>query len=89
MRPEAQTPGDKGCLPVSETYIDLKAVQRKNLPTSGVDVRQFSSDKILMRTNANAKLKFNQFILAPYIGPGSPIDQTMWIDQIRVATGRP
>jgi len=26
--------------------------------------------------------------MAPYIGDGSPVDQYMWVDNLRVATGR-
>jgi hypothetical protein len=34
-------------------------------------------------------MKFNQFLLAPHIGDGSPVDQAFWIDELQVATGRP
>lgn len=30
---------------------------------------------------------FNQFGIAPYIGDGSPIDQTFWVDDLRVYSG--
>jgi len=33
-------------------------------------------------------MRFNQFIIAPYIGDGSPVDQTMWVDNLTVATSR-
>ena len=33
-------------------------------------------------------LQFSQFLIGPYIGDGSPVDQSMWIDNLRVATGR-
>jgi hypothetical protein len=45
-----------------------------------------SYDNILMRTGQFPNMKFNQFLIAPYIGDGSPIDQTMWIDNLTVAT---
>ena len=48
-----------------------------------------SSDSILMRTAANSDMQFNQFLVAPYIGDGSPVTQSIWIDDLRVATGRP
>ena len=47
-----------------------------------------SSDQILLRTGANANMKFNQLILGPYIGDGSPVDQTMWIDGLVLSTTR-
>jgi hypothetical protein len=43
---------------------------------------------ILFRTGAHPTLQFNQFLIAPYIGDGSPVDQSMWVDNLRVATGR-
>lgn len=46
-----------------------------------------SYDQILMRTGALPDLAFEQFILAPYIGDGSPVDQTTWIGNITVARG--
>ena len=44
---------------------------------------------VLLRTAANATMQFNQLVIAPYIGDGSPVAQTMWIDDVTVATGRP
>jgi hypothetical protein len=44
---------------------------------------------VVMRTGAHPTMKFNQFLLLPFIGDGSPIDQTFWIDDLVVATDRP
>ena len=44
---------------------------------------------IIMRTAQHPNMKFNQFIIAPYIGDGSPVDQTMWVDNLTVETTRP
>jgi len=46
-----------------------------------------SSDSILMRTGAHPEMKFNQLFYGGYIGVGSPIDQTWWIDDLTVANG--
>ncbi len=43
---------------------------------------------VLMRTAQHPNMKFNQFIIAPFLGDGSPVDQTFWIDDLIVATGR-
>jgi len=43
---------------------------------------------ILFRTGAHPTLQFSQFLIAPYIGDGSPVDQSMWVDNLRVATAR-
>ena len=44
---------------------------------------------VLLRTAAQPDMKFNQFLVLPYIGDGSPVAQTMWIDDLTVATARP
>ncbi len=40
---------------------------------------------IMMRTGIHPNMKFNQFMIAPWIGDGSPVDQTMWVDNLTVA----
>lgn len=44
---------------------------------------------IVFRTAARATLQIDQFIIAPYIGDGSPVDQSMWVDDLIVGTARP
>jgi hypothetical protein len=46
-------------------------------------------DNVIMRTGANSDMKWNQFLIAPYIGDGSPVDQTMWVDDLRIRSSRP
>lgn len=46
-----------------------------------------SLDNVLFRTAENADMRFNQFIIGPWID-NSPIDQTFWIDDLLVATER-
>ncbi len=42
---------------------------------------------VVIRANAGEEgMRFNQLLIAPFIGVGSPVDQTMWIDDLRVAT---
>ncbi|MDB4870326.1 MAG: hypothetical protein JWL97_1330 [Gemmatimonadales bacterium] len=48
----------------------------------------FDRHDILYRTGAHPTIQFNQFLIAPYIGDGSPVDQSMFIDNLRVATAR-
>src|SRR2546423_14942704 len=43
---------------------------------------------IMFRTCAHPNLQLSQFLIAPYIGDGSTVDQSMWVDNLRVATGR-
>ena len=46
-----------------------------------------SSDSILMRAGAHPDMKFNQLFYGGYIGVGSPVDQTWWIDDLTIADG--
>ena len=43
---------------------------------------------VLFRTGAHPTLQFSQFLIAPYIGDGSPVDQSMFVDNLRLATSR-
>lgn len=41
-------------------------------------------ERILYRTGRHPDMAFNQVLIAPYIGDGSPVEQTMWIDDFMV-----
>jgi hypothetical protein len=47
---------------------------------------------VLIRTEPDdADMRFNQMLIGPFInggGAGSPVDQTMWVDDLRLATAR-
>jgi len=43
---------------------------------------------VILRTGQNPTMQFNQVIFSPYIGDGSPADQTFWIDDLTLATTR-
>lgn len=43
-------------------------------------------DDVLLRTGVHDAMRFDQFLMLPYIGDGSPVDQTFWVDDLRVAT---
>ena len=45
-------------------------------------------NNVMIRTGQHPNMKFNQFMIAPYMGDGSPIDQTFWVDNLTVATSR-
>ena len=44
---------------------------------------------VSFRTGQHPTMKFNQFLVAPFIGNGSPVDQTAWYDDLVIATNRP
>jgi predicted amidohydrolase len=73
--------------------LDLK---RDRANADGIVRAWFDGRLVLERTNAILRstdfpsMKFNQFLLAPYFGPGLlPHEQTLWIDELVVATERP
>jgi len=78
-----------------EAYVRLNSIRDGKSVNDGVI--QYWFDKrlvidhanVLFRTAANASMQFNQFIIAPYIGDGSPIAQSFWVDDLTVANGRP
>lgn len=43
---------------------------------------------VLLRTGAHPDMAIRELLLGPYIGPGSPVDQAVWIDDIQVADQR-
>jgi hypothetical protein len=44
---------------------------------------------VVLRTTDFPRMKFNQFLLTPYFGPGLlPHEQTLWIDELAVGRGR-
>jgi hypothetical protein len=51
------------------------------------DVKIMDYQNVMFRTAQHPDMKFNQFVIAPYIGDGSPVDQTFWVDDLTVTTG--
>ena len=41
---------------------------------------------VVFRTGAHPDMKINQFLMAPYFGPGVPHAQTIWIDDLTIST---
>jgi len=48
-----------------------------------------NSQNVVYRTGQHPTMRWHSFIMAPYMGQGSPVDQSMWIDDLVVATARP
>jgi hypothetical protein len=48
-----------------------------------------SSDAVLLRTGQHPTMRFDQFLSSQYIGDGSPIDQTVYYDELTIARGLP
>jgi hypothetical protein len=47
-----------------------------------------SRSDVLFKTGTRASMQFNKLLIAPYMGPGSPVDQSMYIDNLVVKTAR-
>jgi len=77
-----------------EAYFQLNTIVNGVGQANGVIQYWFNGTLIIdrhdivFRTGAHPTLQFSQFLIGPYIGDGSPVDQSMWIDNLRVATGR-
>ena len=78
-----------------EVYFQLNTVVGGIGQTNGI-VRywlngnlKIEHTNVLFRTGANPTLQFKQFVIGPYIGDGSPVQQTMWVDDLTVGTARP
>jgi uncharacterized protein YjdB len=87
-------PGYKNNWNFVEAYFQLNTIVNGIGQANGVVQYWFNGalvidrHDILFRTGAHPTLQFNQFLIAPYIGVGSPVDQSMWIDNLRIATAR-
>jgi hypothetical protein len=93
FQPNAGT-GYKGNWNFVEAYFQLNTISNGVGQADGIMQYWFNGTLIIdrhdivFRTSARPNMLFNQFIIAPYIGDGSPVDQSMFIDNLRVATGR-
>jgi hypothetical protein len=87
-------PGYKADWNFVEAYFQLNTISNGKGQADGVMQYWFNGQLIIdrhdivYRTATRATLQFNKFLIAPYIGDGSPVDQSMFIDNLRVATGR-
>ena len=92
------TPGStryKGDWHLVEAYFRLNSVVNGIGARDGVLQMWYDGTPIIdrrnvvMRTGAHPTMKFRQFQISPYIGVGSPVDQTYWVDDLLIATARP
>lgn len=80
-----------------EAYFKLNTLDLENgRPNRDGVVRAWFDDKlvvertdVVLRSTDFPKMKFNQFLMAPYFGPGLlPHAQKLWIDELAVGTRR-
>lgn len=90
----AAGPGYKNDWHMVEVYYQLNSIQGGKGVADGITQYWFDGQlkidlhNILFRTGSNSAMQLTQFLIAPYIGVGSPVAQTMWVDDIILATGR-
>jgi hypothetical protein len=88
-------PGYKNDWHLVEAYFQLNTIVNGVGQTDGVarywvdGQLVIDHSNVLFRTGVHGAMKFNQLLVAHYIGDGSPVDQTMWIDDLTVATAKP
>lgn len=82
----------KGDWHLVEAYIKLNSIVGGKGVADGIIKYSFDGkllmekNNVVVRTGQHPNMKFNQLVLAPYIGDGSPIDQTFWIDNLTLFT---
>ena len=78
-----------------EVYLKMNSISGSKGQSDGImqewidGAQVINKNNVLYRTNQDATKKWAQFVLAPYIGDGSPIAQSMWIDELSLSTAMP
>jgi len=76
-----------------EVYLKMNSISGGKGLADGVAIMWVDGTEIMhnnamvFRTGAHPIMKFNQIGLGPYIGDGSPVAQTLWLDDITLAQG--
>ncbi len=88
-------PGYKGDWHKVEAYFRLNSIagglgQRDGVAQYWLD-GQLVIDRhdLVFRTGLHPNMKINQLLMAPYIGDGSPVAQSLWYDDLVVMTAPP
>lgn len=78
-----------------EAYVKLNSIVNGKGVANGI-VKLWVDGKVildrndlLLRTGRHPQMRFNQLAIGPYIGDGSPVEQTFWIDNLTLATEPP
>lgn len=78
-----------------EVFMQLNTLASNKAQADGI-MRYWLNGKMVIdvrsaisRTAQHPEMKFTQYVMAPYIGSGSPTDQTFWVDDLLVATAPP
>jgi transposase-like protein len=89
--PAVFTSGNKNAWHEVTTHLKMNSISNGIAVADGKaelwldGVLQYSSAKVVYRTGQHPTMKWNQLILSPYIGAGSPVAQSIWIDELNVS----
>jgi len=92
------TPGSptyKGDWHLVEAYFKLNTIVGGKGARDGVIRYWYDGNPIIdltnvvLRTGAQPTMQFNQMLFLPFIGDGSPVDQSFWVDDLTLALVRP
>ena len=84
----------KGAWHTVEMYVRMNSISGGIAQPDGIlqtwidGVQSENVSNMVYRTGQDATKKFGYVVLAPWIGNGSPITQTMWLDSLVVADSR-
>ncbi|HEY9051914.1 MAG TPA: hypothetical protein VIQ03_10250 [Gammaproteobacteria bacterium] len=77
-----------------EAYLKMNTVTNGRGNYDGIVQYRFDGqlivnhNDVLFRTGQHPNMRFDMLAIGPYIGAGSPITQTMWVDNLIVATSK-
>lgn len=92
---DAPGPDYKGNWHKVEAFIRLNTIVNSKGQRDGVMKLWYDGklvvnrEDVILRTAAHPTMKFNTFLIGPYIGDGSPVEQTFWVDDLLVADQMP
>jgi hypothetical protein len=78
-----------------EVYLAMNSITSGKANFDGIvrywldGVLQMEHTNVQFRTGANATMQWQEFAVGPYIGVGSPVDQSLWVASLVVATAHP
>jgi hypothetical protein len=74
-----------------EAFIKLNSIVNGKGVANGILKYWFDGqlaidlEQVVLRTGQHSDMKFNQLVIAPWIGDGSPADQTFWVDDLTIS----
>jgi hypothetical protein len=75
-----------------EAYVKLNSITNGRANADGIIQYWYDGqplinhNDVMLRTAQHADMKFNKLLIAPYIGSGSPVTQTFWVDDLKLGT---